>query len=484
MIVPISQMMEINIEPSNRIFEELGNNSYDFLDVISELIDNSISAHTRDSILNIDIVIGLSKQPNKAYFKISDTASGIEAEKLAFALSPAATSGGMTLNEHGLGLKQAVASLGEIDYIITKTKQAKQAIRVESLRFGRIPVLYNDVAWEQGTEICVKNLKNIIPTKHSTITKITVPALGARYRRFLRVDNPRLTLTLHMCDIDGLIPKLIKSWDVSEVKPVYFHPNIRQNKPIVFKEQFKGKGWQAELTFGYAPTHHEYEEMGLDVVMNYDPYHVTLNNQGLDIFKNDRIIKFHQLSELGITPVRHNSFNHIRGEINLINGFTTSITKNHIVHDRHFNELLVQIREFVKEKNLVNRKHYAKVLSEALLRDRLAKVMKENTFFARENIQTEYAIGGLGGYADIRTDTDVWELKIKPACGLDIYQLFAYMDMGNISSGYLVAPEFKTSAISAAEHIRTKHGVYLELVSLSNLPINNAPNMEELKNYY
>ncbi|BAZ32570.1 hypothetical protein NIES4074_50760 [Cylindrospermum sp. NIES-4074] len=39
------------VEPSNQIFDELGKNTYNYLDVISELIDNSIAARKQDVIL-------------------------------------------------------------------------------------------------------------------------------------------------------------------------------------------------------------------------------------------------------------------------------------------------------------------------------------------------------------------------------------------------------------------------------------------------
>jgi hypothetical protein len=43
------------VTASNRIFQELGNNTYDYKDVISELIDNSIAARQNDRILQVTI---------------------------------------------------------------------------------------------------------------------------------------------------------------------------------------------------------------------------------------------------------------------------------------------------------------------------------------------------------------------------------------------------------------------------------------------
>ena len=38
----------IKITPSDNLFRELGNNTYDFVDLISEFIDNSIAAKVED----------------------------------------------------------------------------------------------------------------------------------------------------------------------------------------------------------------------------------------------------------------------------------------------------------------------------------------------------------------------------------------------------------------------------------------------------
>lgn len=68
----------IKIEPSNNLFKELGNNTYDFVDLISEFIDNSIAAKVEDKILNVKIVIGLSRyDEKKSYLSIKDDAQGI-----------------------------------------------------------------------------------------------------------------------------------------------------------------------------------------------------------------------------------------------------------------------------------------------------------------------------------------------------------------------------------------------------------------------
>lgn len=42
----------IEVIPSDALFDELGKNSYDYKDLLSELIDNSIAAREKTELLN------------------------------------------------------------------------------------------------------------------------------------------------------------------------------------------------------------------------------------------------------------------------------------------------------------------------------------------------------------------------------------------------------------------------------------------------
>lgn len=480
---------EIIIEPSDNIFKELGNNTYDFNDLISEFIDNSIAARADDEILKVYIEVGLSKNnEDTSYFLIKDNARGIKQENLGIALSPGGTSGGATLNEHGLGMKQAIAALGELDYILTKDSQDARAIRIEELKFGKIMAKLEDTDWSHGTEIKVSKISSIVPITPQRYTQSVRVYLGARYRRYLRIENPKMELKIKLFNIDTIDSrggaKLMGEWDIEEINPIYFHPNFRKNEPLINKKILKGRGWKATFTFGYAPTDKQYEELGLEVPKNYEPYKVSLSKQGFDILNNDRVIKFHQLSELGLVNARHSKFNYIRGEIDLIQGFTTAITKNNVIRDNNLNELIQEILRILTEKGYLQKKTYPDEIPEALLRDRLASYFKTAKLFKKKDVKTEYPIEGLGGFIDILADDEVWELKVNEATGLDVYQLFAYMDMGKFETGYLVAKSFKTGAESAVNYINENHDKNIVLIERQEFPINDPPNDKEIEEYY
>lgn len=469
------------VEPSDNIFNELGNNTYDFLDLISELIDNSLAARVEGELLKVNITVALSADRTSTAITISDTASGIPRSLLGQAISPAARKG-KGLNEHGLGLKQAVASLGTLQSLITKTIEDSNAVLIKGFHFGEITPELVQVDWPHGTEIRVINLRRIVPMDVARYTRAVMDQLGARYRRFLRPDDPRMKLLISLLDRDS-DDKVIFQNEVAQVKPVYFHPKTRLNEPSIYKAKFKGRGWEAELTFGYAPEGKEYDELGLKSPGRSHPYHVSLKNQGLDIIRNDRVISFHQLSEIDLVDARHNSFNLIRGEVDLVRGFSTAITKNMVLEDQHFTECRDLIKEHLIEGKFLTRKTYPGDIPEGCLRDRLAKWLKENTVAPKNRVTIEYGVQALDGNIDIFADGEAWELKRQEAYGLDVYQLFAYMDVADITRGHLVAPSFRPSAHATVAHIKEKHKKEIVLDPLSNYPINDPMDDEEREKY-
>src|ERR1051325_1503945 len=303
----------ITVDPSNNIFEELGRNTYDYKDLLSELIDNSIAARRKGELLSIVIDIYADTNGKPIEFVIKDNAKGISADVLGYAIAPAGLQSKDSLNEHGMGMKQAVAALGRLKYLATKTEGEDKARLIREFKFGDIQTFIVDFDSEAGTEIAITDVKPIVTAHAATYTRSIIPYLGARYRRFLKPHSKQLNLTINLRSYEH--PEQIQNdWLIAEVKPIYFHPATRNNEPVILGHRIEGEGWAAELTFGYAPTRkEEYEEMGLDEPGKFHPYKVALSTQGLDILFQDRVILFHQLSEIGIISARHPDYNNIRG---------------------------------------------------------------------------------------------------------------------------------------------------------------------------
>ncbi len=478
--------------PSDHIFEELGKNTYDYKDLISELIDNSIAARRNDRMLTItlDLYVDTSNKPTE--FVIKDNALGIDPDRLGVAITPAGVQLPDSLNEHGLGMKQAIAALGKLKYLATKTKIEDKARVIREFKFGDVETYYSDFDGDSGTEIALTDLKPILISNPTVITRSLVLYLGARYRRFLRPDNKIADISMNIIRQDS--GAILYSWNIEEVKPIYFHPSTRTNKPVMTKYTLSGEGWEAQLTFGYAPQEdEEYQELGIEQPNKFHPYFVSLNKQGLDIIRHGRIILFHQLSEVGIISARHSDYNNIRGEIDLLQGFSTAITKNSIIDNEHFRDCIGDVRKILtggkegergEKKNYLRGKKYPEQIPEALLRDRLATWLQSNPINKRKDVKTEFVVQGLEGYIDILADGEAWEIKPDQAAGIDVYQLFMYMDVGGISKGFLVAKDFTTGAKVAVDHIVKNHKKEITRATLDQFPITHPPSDVERGEYY
>ena len=198
---------------------------------------------------------------------------------------------------------------------------------------------------------------------------------------------------------------------------------------------------------------------------------------------NDRVTMFHQLSQLEFVETRHNSYNHIRGEIILKRGFTTAITKNAIIESDHWTQCLKDMKRFLDDEGLLKSRTYPGELPEAALRDRLARHLRINVLATRTDVKTEYAIEGLGGKIDVLADGEAWEIKRDEAYGLDVYQLFGYLDMGQLRKGYLLAKSFKDSAIAAKDYVNAHHDVEIVLTHLDEYPITGELSEDERRRY-
>ena len=390
-------------------------------------------------------------------------------------------------------MKQAIATIGSLKYLATKTADEQSARVIREFKFGSIDTFLSDqFQYESGTEICIVNLNPIVNTHQGVMTRSIVPYLGARYRNFLKPDNREVEIFIEFINqYDGSIQN---SWPIHEVKPIYFHPGTRSNKPVIEKHDLRGASWEAKLTFGYAPDNiEEYEELGFEEPNKFHPYRVSINTQGLDILLHKRVILFHQLHEVGIIESRHNRYNRVRGEIELISGFSTAITKNAIIADKNFQECIERITDILRgeaqgpgneKKNYLHTKTYPDQIPERLLRDRLRNWLQTNPLAPRKTVHTEYVLEGIEGYIDVYTDQDAWEIKIEQANALSVYQLFMYMDIGKIDKGFVVAPSFSTGAEAAANHIREAHNKDIQLIKIDDLPITNSPSREEREKYY
>ena len=174
-------------------------------------------------------------------------------------------------------------------------------------------------------------------------------------------------------------------------------------------------------------------------------------------------------------------------------GFSTAITKNSFIADENFIEMIDKVKDILvgnkpgprnRKNDYLNFRSSPDQLPENLLRDRLATWFRTSIIAKRETVDTEYVIEGIEGYIDVLADNEAWELKLEQAKALDVYQLFMYMDVGEIDRGNLVAKGFSTGAQVAVRRIEEKHGKKINLITYDELPITDPPSQQELASYF
>ena len=161
--------------------------------------------------------------------------------------------------------------------------------------------------------------------------------------------------------------------------------------------------------------------------------------------------------------------------------------------DDHFRECIIQVKDILtgekagpngRKENYVQHKSYPEEIPESLLRDRLMEWLTSNPMQKKEHVAKEYVVEGVEGFIDILADGEAWELKKDQANALDVYQLFMYLDIGNINKGFLVAKAFTPGAAIAAKVVTEKHQKQVVLAPRDQFPINHQPTTQEREDYY
>ena len=206
----------IFIEPSSRLFTELGNTPYNIEDLVCELIDNSLAASISD-ITIIDIDIGFDRNKRPIYFTIKDNASGIEYNELPLVISPGAKSSSKNpLNEHGLGLKQAVAAMGTLEYLTTRSFKDELSSTVKKFDYGIIPVIRDNRLSSHGTKIKIRITENskMRNKTEKFYREGFIEFIGATYRRFLKPASRKAFIRVNFFDYNNHLKTFFLTLDI------------------------------------------------------------------------------------------------------------------------------------------------------------------------------------------------------------------------------------------------------------------------------
>jgi hypothetical protein len=379
----------IQITMGKNLLDELGKNKLGLRENIGEGINNSIQAAINSGLSELNLYLDIEYSfinKNLNTICIDDFSSGMDYLTLVNALRPGqAPKNKKGLSEHGMGLNHLIAGIGNLEYIITKTKDMDHAIKIN--RYTDEPIDVEKINWDRdsGTSIKIKTRHGILWGDRANFSKNIRKLFlhfGAKYRYLLNIDEEdipknyipkilgkaklKFNLYARLTNLDDGKSSIEK---IKPIFPSYYHPKTKENKPIIENIRFasgllpgasnkKDKDdrdiipvWEARSCLGHAPT----ADNLLEGSKWGDPYGVR---PGIDIFVNGVMVVHRELTDLGIDLQKEgNSWGKLRGEIHLstIDGdcpFTTTSAKNGIIDNENWSEFLSIFQQYLKDQDL------------------------------------------------------------------------------------------------------------------------------------
>jgi Histidine kinase-, DNA gyrase B-, and HSP90-like ATPase len=439
----------------DRYYKGLARQDLDFHQAIGELIDNAISARKPKQIgqglehLLVEITIE-DLQNNTYLVQVADHGTGIrKADLLAKVFNPGGQGSQLgALNEHGFGLKNALALLtggNERTFeLFTRAQDDAAALGDHFYAvkgpLGTTMVLHDD-ATSADWGLDLHHLADVV-----TGTKVRATVDHRYFRTVYRRGLPGFAV---------LVERL------GEHLGVMHRDFLSQGNEIRLAYRRKGEEWTHHsipaipvpfegekktiartLTVGANTYSFEYTRGLLDYNVKGEeakqekgwPYPLRIYYQGsnarcgIDIVVRDRVIKSGVFEDVWPDIPKTVDFNRFVGELRVGPEFHTTNNKTGLdPHGENWEELLGKLRaeaEFQPEKTTRSE-------SEKSLREKLVTILK-GTFTGALVAELRKVWGGAGEidiYLDVAADNRrVYELKVTEGRLLDVYQLLMGWD--------------------------------------------------------
>lgn len=315
--------MICNIIPdADELWRGIGGHFDSFGQILCEFIDNSISNFTANKLLSKTIIITIKElEKNRVLVSLEDSGTGIKNIESAFTLG-SKKSMESPLNEHGFGMKHALASANTENNnwrIYTRDKEDLQFRQFKKIvapykieNFGASIISLDEESWPgalngTGTYIefeCSSELYKTIRRGISgnfgfqKIIDVLAEDLGFIYSGLIKEN--RATITISYEDLRGNEG----TKDVVSIEPDwenFFNPG-------------KGKTY---IDLGQGKIELKYAFGAINESNNYKYYKRNMSSSGVEIRLNGRVLAYNLFKEIwGIE--RHNKYNYLLIQIDLI----------------------------------------------------------------------------------------------------------------------------------------------------------------------
>jgi hypothetical protein len=454
---------EIVVRPDSQvIWESWGKNHFNFTTLICEFIDNSISSFLANpNIPNKTVLIKLKLSEDEKTVEVSveDNGAGIKNFSGAFSPGDKNRSTDSFLNEHGFGLKNALATANPENNTWTVLSRAKKDLDDGIINIVKAPwkmtfdenkfsgeskkAHWPGVFNSSGTIVmfsCPKALFDSVSPRSSRFDhncEYLLEELSVIYRPFLRdVATIRLVSEGHQkvkeMECEAIFPN--NPWNKEDS---YIKHNMLERIFFSNPGKFKVNSDKVEVEYEfYAYTNKE------ECSKRKKYYKHNVSSQGVEIRSNGRLISYPVFEEIwGVK--QDNYYNSFWGVINIKGEAkylpSTSTTKTGFVpSDPVYKEVLEKTSEIFKTSFIVNERKIKKGQSEKEKTEEWLKNLtkwekikvfdSEVSLFEELDLKNE-RIGSLDALLYDKNDNVVLvENKKEKSKLLDFYQLVMYWD--------------------------------------------------------
>ncbi|MCH5270240.1 MAG: sensor histidine kinase [Lachnospiraceae bacterium] len=446
--------MAINNTPhADELWAGIGGHFDSLGQIVNEFIDNCISNFTGNNTMTRNIIISLVETTVNGDVKISieDSGTGIKKLNEAFTLGSCAAAES-PLNEHGFGLKHALASANPANdswVIYTRTQED-----IDTQQFKKIEAPYKienfsakictNEKWPgklngTGTIIqftCKKEMYKTIAkglrggiSNFRSIADILCEDIGFIYSGV--IEENRASITLDIADVSG--DHINRS--VGAVKPDwedYIKPGSGS------QEVNLGNG-RVTIDYKFGKINKKQERLEFDNTTARKYYQKSMSTSGVEIRINGRVLCYNLFKEIwGIE--KHNSYNYLLVCINLKSLDREALPKTRTSKNglREGDEKLEKLYEWIRSnlnepvKDVTLSDHETDLFE--LLRDRIEQYDSD----PNKLVKTEYEVFVSTGNTKDRVRADlyykntygitIYEGKKEETTSKDVYQLRMYWD--------------------------------------------------------
>lgn len=464
-------------------FQGLARQELDFHQALGELLDNSLSARQKspygEGLEPMTIEVTIEERDDGSYLvQVADHGVGMSFEDITSRIFNPGGQGSQpgNLNEHGFGLKNALALLtggNSTNFtLLTRTQDAD----LDPDRFYSVsgPLSTDMVVRDDATrEDWSDGLHHLGPAP--TGTKISVIVQSRYFKSVFRRGNPGFDkLVERLGEHIGVMHRYFLTAG-NQVRVAYrrsgqewTHHSVRS---ILVPIEGEAKTKTKTIQFGGVPQEFIYTRGVLDYNVKDPeaeqergwPYPLRIYYQGsnarcgVDIVVRDRVIKSGVFEEIWPEIGKTVDFNKFVGEVKVGESFRTTNNKTGLdPHGENWEQLLKELgeEEFRPEKTTRSQ-------SEESLRDSLVTIL-EGTFTGKSCIKNRSVWAG-GCQIDIFIEAAadnirIYELKVTEGRVLYLYQLLMGWDglvkeNVNPTTGILVCSAFSailSEAVAAA----------------------------------